>query len=110
MNIYVGNVDFKVSESQLSELFAGYGAVTSAKIITDKETGRSKGFGFVEMANDEEGKEAISALNGYDLSGRKISVTVARPKEERSPRSDYGNRGGGYSGGGNSGGGYNKRY
>jgi RNA recognition motif-containing protein len=107
MNIYVGNVDFKVSEDQLSELFAGHGSVSSAKIITDKETGRSKGFGFVEMSDDEEGKEAISALNGYELNGRKISVTLARPKEDR-PRSNSGSRGG-YSNDRNSGG-YNKRY
>jgi len=65
MNIYVGNVDFKATEEQLSDLFAEYGEVTSVKIITDKLSGRSKGFAFVEMANDDEGQAAIEALNGY---------------------------------------------
>lgn len=96
MNIYLGNVDFKVSENQLSDLFAEYGEVKSVKIITDKLTGRSKGFAFIEMPNDAEAKEAISNLNGYSLNNREISVSVARPREEKKPfRSDYGgNRGG----------------
>lgn len=82
MNIYVGNVDFKATEDQLSELFAEYGEVTSVKIITDKLSGRSKGYAFVEMANDEEGKAAVAALNGYTLNSREMSVSVARPREE----------------------------
>ncbi len=82
MNIYVGNVDFKATEDQISELFAEYGEVTSAKIITDRLSGRSRGFAFVEMANDDEGKAAIEALNGYNLNSREISVSEARPREE----------------------------
>jgi RNA recognition motif-containing protein len=107
MNIYVGNVDFKATEDQLSDLFAEYGEVTSVKIVTDRISGRSKGYGFVEMANHEEGKAAVEALNGYALNTREISVSEARPREESS------NRGGGFNrrddnrGGG---GGYNRRY
>jgi RNA recognition motif-containing protein len=82
MNIYVGNVDFKATEEQLSDLFAEYGEVTSVKIITDKLSGRSKGFAFVEMANDDEGQAAIEALNGYALNDREMNVSVARPREE----------------------------
>ncbi|MDP2423156.1 MAG: RNA-binding protein [Bacteroidales bacterium] len=82
MNIYVGNVDFKATENQLSDLFAEYGEVTSVKIISDKLTGRSKGYAFVEMANDGEAKAAVEALNGYLLNSREISVSVARPREE----------------------------
>jgi RNA recognition motif-containing protein len=82
MNIYVGNVDFKATEEQLSDLFAEYGEVTSVKIITDKLSGRSKGFAFVEMANDDEGQAAIEALNGYTVNDREMNVSVARPREE----------------------------
>ena len=82
MNIYVGNVDFKATEDQISELFAEYGEVTSVKIITDRLSGRSKGFAFVEMANEEDGKAAVEALNGFTLNTREISVSVARPREE----------------------------
>ncbi len=82
MNIYVGNVDFKASEDQLSKLFAEYGEVTSVKIISDKLTGRSKGYAFVEMANDDEGNAAVKALNGYALNNRPMAVSVARPREE----------------------------
>jgi RNA recognition motif-containing protein len=106
MNIYVGNVAFTATENQLSDLFAEYGAVNSVKIITDKFTGRSKGFAFVEMPNDSEANEALNALNGLEINGRNLNVTEARPKEER-PRSDY--RGGGNDRGGNGGGG-NRRY
>jgi RNA recognition motif-containing protein len=99
MNIYVGNVDFKATEEQLSDLFAEYGEVTSVKIITDKLSGRSKGFAFVEMATDEDGKAAIEALNGYNLNDREMSVSVARPREEnKSFRGRDDNRG------------YNRRY
>jgi RNA recognition motif-containing protein len=114
MNIYLGNVDFKVKEEQLTDLFAEYGEVKSVKVITDKLTGRSKGFAFVEMPNDDEAKEAISNLNGYMLNSRELSVSVARPKEEgaggggaRKPfRNDYG---GGRSNGGGNRGGYDRR-
>lgn len=99
MNIYVGNVDFKATEDQLSDLFAEYGEVTSVKIITDKVTGRSKGYAFVEMANDADGKAAVKALNGYVLNNREMSVSEARPREEnRSFRNREDNRG------------YNRRY
>ncbi|MGB4205860.1 MAG: RNA-binding protein [Bacteroidales bacterium] len=82
MNIYVGNVDFKANEDQLSELFARYGEVSSVKIITDKLSGRSKGYAFVEMADEAEGNAAIAGLNGYALNSRELNVSVARPREE----------------------------
>jgi RNA recognition motif-containing protein len=108
MNIYVGNVAFTATENQLSDLFAEYGEVNSVKIITDKFTGRSKGFAFVEMPNDSEANEALNALNGLEINGRNLNVTEARPKEDR-PRNDY--RGGGDRGnGGNGGNGGNRRY
>lgn len=107
MNIYLGNVDFKVKEEQLTDLFTEYGEVKSVKVITDKLTGRSKGFAFVEMPNDDEAKEAITNLNGYMLNSRELSVSVARPKEERKPfRNDYG---GGRSNSGGNRGGYDRR-
>jgi RNA recognition motif-containing protein len=101
MNIYVGNVDFKVNEDQLSELFSKYGDVASAKIVTDKFTGRSKGFAFVEMSDDNEAKEAIEALNGYEFNNRALTVNTARPKEENRPfrGGDHGGSRGGYRGG-----------
>ncbi len=79
-NLYVGNLPWSTTESQLKDLFSQYGEVTSAKIIEDRETGRSRGFGFVEMEQGSE--EAIEALNGADLSGRNIKVNVAKPKRE----------------------------
>lgn len=93
MNIYVSNLNFSTTSESLQELFAGYGEVTSAKIITDRETGRSRGFGFVEMSNDSEGQNAISELNGVDFEGKTLSVNIARPKTERSS-GGYNNRGG----------------
>lgn len=83
MNIYVGNLPYKLSDDELREAFEVHGAVDSARIITDRETGRSKGFGFVEMADDEASKAAIEALNGQELSGRKLTVNEARPRPER---------------------------
>ena len=107
MNIFVSRLNFKTTDEGLKDLFANYGEVTSAKIINDRESGRSRGFGFVEMANDEEGQAAIDALNETDFEGRTIGVNVARPREERPERRSYGNnRGGGY---GNNDGGYNRR-
>jgi len=88
MNIFVGNVDYRVTENQLAELFESYGEVTSVKIPKDRMNGRSKGYAFIEMANDTEGQEAINNLNGYALNNRNINVSVARPPEERKPRSD----------------------
>jgi RNA recognition motif-containing protein len=80
MNIYVGNLNYKLEENQLEEVFAEYGEVASVKIITDKNTGRSKGFGFVEMPDDQEAESAIEALNGKELEGRQMRVNKARPR------------------------------
>lgn len=80
MNIYVGNLSYKVEESELKGHFEEYGEVTSVKIITDKYSGRSKGFAFIEMANEEEAKTAINELNGKEIDGRQIVVNIARPK------------------------------
>ena len=84
MNIYVSNLNFSTTSESLQELFAAHGDVESAKIITDRESGRSRGFGFVEMPNDTEGQNAISELNETDFEGKTISVNVARPKTDRS--------------------------
>jgi len=81
MNIYVGNLNYKVGENNLKEAFGGYGAVVSVKLIQDKISGRSKGFGFVEMADDSEGQKAIDNLNGSEFMGRKMVVNVARDRE-----------------------------
>ncbi|HEY6899745.1 MAG TPA: RNA-binding protein [Puia sp.] len=105
MNIYVSNLSFNVQDEDLRSFFTPYGEVTSARIITDKATGQSRGFGFVEMSDDAAAKKAIEELNDATVEGRNIKVTEARPKEDRP--SFGGNRGGGgYKGGG--GGGYNK--
>ncbi|HYK47445.1 MAG TPA: RNA-binding protein [Parafilimonas sp.] len=84
MNIYVSNLGFSVQDEDLREYFAEYGEVTSAKVITDKFTNRSRGFGFVEMPDENAAQKAISELNGAVVEGRSISVNVARPREERS--------------------------
>lgn len=108
MNLYVGNLSWSLSEEQLQQLFEAYGEVSSCKIVTDKMTNRSKGFGFVEMPNADQANEAISQLNGKDVLGRSISVNEARPREERPAGGGFrgGNRGGGgnYGGGGYGGG------
>ena len=108
MNIYVGNLSWGLNDQDLSNLFAQYGEVASAKIVIDKFTQRSKGFGFVEMPNDEEAKAAISSLNETELDGRNIVVNESRPK----PEGSGGAGGGGYKkrsfGGGGSGGGGNR--
>lgn len=83
MNLFVGNLDFKVTNEQLTEVFSNHGEVVSAKVIKDKETGRSRGFGFVEMPNDSEASAAIEKLNGVEINSRAISVNEARPKERR---------------------------
>lgn len=83
MNIYVSNLSFNVADEDLKEFFAEYGDVSSAKVITDKFTGKSRGFGFVEMPNDEQAQKAIAELDGGVVEGRTISVTVAKPREER---------------------------
>jgi len=114
MNIFVGSLPFSIEEADLRESFEAYGAVDSVKIITDKFTGRSKGFGFVEMPNDEEAQKAINELNGATVQGRAIVVNKSEPKPEGERRSfnSGGGRGGdsrggygGGSGGGNRGGG-----
>ncbi len=95
MNIYVSGLSYQTSSESLQDLFAECGEVSSAKIITDRETGRSRGFGFVEMPNDEEGQAAIEKLNGTTQDGKTIAVAVARERTERS-NNGY-NRGGGYN-------------
>lgn len=106
MNLYVSNLGFHVNDDDLMNLFSAYGTVTSAKVITDRETGKSRGFGFVEMPVDEEAKKAISGLEGKEVEGRNISVSVARPKtENRGFGGGGGGNRGGYGGGGNRGGG-----
>jgi len=84
MNIYVGNLNYKVRDEDLKEIFEEYGEVTSAKVLQDKQTGKSKGFGFVEMANDEEAKRAVNELHEAELMGRKMVVNEARPMEKKS--------------------------
>jgi RNA recognition motif-containing protein len=107
MNIYVSNLSFNVQDEDLKEFFTEYGEVTSAKIITDKITGKSRGFGFVEMPDTAAAQKAIAELDNGVVEGRTIRVVEAKPKEERPARSN--NSGGGFrNGGGNSGGGYNK--
>ena len=96
MNIYISGLSYGVKDADLNDLFAEYGEISSAKVIIDRETGRSKGFGFVEMANDAEGQKAIDELNGVEFDGKVISVNVARPREER-PRYNNNRGGGGYN-------------
>ena len=102
MNIFVGSLPYRLEEADLKELFEAYGEVSSVKLISDRETGRSKGFGFVEMPDDEAAQKAIAGLNGAEVSGRSIAVSQA---EERKPSSGGDRRGGGGFGGGNRGGG-----
>lgn len=107
MNIFIAGLSYNMSEAELGDLFAEYGEVSSVKIIMDRETGRSKGYGFVEMADDEAGNKAIEALNEGEIDGKTLSVSVARPKSDAPRRSYGGNGGGGYrggNGGGNRGG------
>lgn len=99
MNLYVGNLDYSIKEQQISDLFSEYGEVASVKIITDKMTGRSKGFAFVEMPNDEEAQAAINNLNQASMRDRNISVSEARPPEQRERRPFRPNNHGGGGGG-----------
>jgi len=110
MNIYVGNLSWNLKDQDLSNLFATHGEVSSAKIVTDKFTGRSKGFGFVEMTNDDQAQAAITALNGTEVDGRNIVVNESRPKQEGGGGGGFKKRsfGGGGGGGGFKKGGYNK--
>src|SRR6478672_9096225 len=103
--LYVGNLSYNVTSSDLEQLFAQHGTVTSAQVINDRDTGRSKGFGFVEMASDDEATAAIAAVNGQQHDGRTLTVNEARPKEDRGGGGGGGGRGG-YGGGGGGRGGY----
>jgi len=87
--LFVGGLPFSTTDDEMKEVFAAHGTVVSAVVVKDRDTGRSKGFGFVEFENDEEGKAAEKALNGSDMGGRSITVNEARPKEDR-PRRDFG--------------------
>ena len=98
--LYVGNLPFNVTDESLHEVFAQAGNVESAKIIMDRDTGRSKGFGFVEMSNDQEAADAIQKFNGADYGGRAMTVAEARPMAPREERDGFGGRGGGDDGGG----------
>jgi RNA recognition motif-containing protein len=119
--LYVGNLPYSVRDGDLEQAFGQFGSVTSAKVMMERDTGRSKGFGFVEMGSDEEAQSAINGMNGQPLGGRSVVVNEARPMEERPPRSGgggfggggrreggggYGGGGGGGYGGGGGGGGY----
>jgi hypothetical protein len=118
--LYVGNLAYSLGDEELEQLFAAHGTVQSAKVIVDRDTGRSKGFGFVEMGSDQEAQAAISALNGKEIDGRALTVNEARPREEGGGgghgRGGFGGGGGkrggggGYGGGGGGGGGGGRRY
>jgi RNA recognition motif-containing protein len=101
-NIFVGNLNFSATEAGVRSLFEAYGSVDRVSIVTDRDTGQARGFGFVEMSNNAEADKAINALNGHDLDGRALNVNEARPKTERGF--------GGGGGGGRGGGGGNRRY
>jgi len=89
MNIYVGNMPYAMTEDELRAAFEAYGKVDAVRVVSDRETGRPKGFGFVEMSNDTEAKAAIEAMNGSDASGRPLVVNEARPREPRAPRGGF---------------------
>jgi cold-inducible RNA-binding protein len=103
--LYVGNLSYTVTDGSLEQMFAGHGSVQSAQVIMDRDTGRSKGFGFVEMGSDHEAQAAISALNGANVDGRNLTVNEAKPRENRS-----GSGGRGYGGGQGGGGRHRDRY
>ncbi len=96
MNIYVGNLPYQTTDAELQAMFAQHGQVTSARVMIDRETGRSRGFGFVEMANDAEARKAIDSLNGADMGGRPLTVNEARPKADRGAGGGFGGGGGGW--------------
>jgi RNA recognition motif-containing protein len=100
MDIYVGNLSYDTTDARLNEAFAGFGEVTRATVIKDRDTGRSRGFGFVEIADADQARAAVESLNGTELDGRAITVNEARPRSESRPRSGGG---GGYGGGGGGG-------
>src|SRR5437588_5086288 len=103
--LYVGNLSYGVTDSDLEQMFAPHGTVQSAQVIMDRDTGRSKGFGFVEMGSDQEAQTAIAAMNGKDMQGRPLTVNEARPKEGGGGGGGRGGGGGGYGGGRGGGGG-----
>jgi len=103
--LYVGNLPYSVRDGDLEQSFGQFGTVTSAKVMMERDTGRSKGFGFVEMGSDAEAQAAVNGMNGQPLGGRSLVVNEARPMEPRPPRSGGGGGGGGYGGGGREGGG-----
>ena len=103
--LYVGNLPYTVRDEDLQQSFGEFGSITSAKVMMERDTGRSKGFGFVEMGSDAEAQAAIAGMNGQSLGGRSITVNEARPMEARPPRTGgFGGGGGGYGGGGGGGG------
>ncbi|MGH6626927.1 MAG: RNA recognition motif domain-containing protein [Burkholderiaceae bacterium] len=104
--LYVGNLPYSFRDDDLQQSFSQFGSVSSAKVMMERDTGRSKGFGFVEMGSDAEAQAAIKGMNGQSFGGRDLVVNEARPMESRPPRSGGGFGGGGYGGGGRSGGGY----
>ena len=106
MKLYVGNLNFKTSGEDLQELFGQVGTVESASVVMDRDTGRSRGFGFVEMSSPEEGAKAIEQFNGKEFNGRNLTVNEARPREDRGGRGGGGGRGGFGGGGGGGRGGY----
>ena len=113
MKLYVGNISFDTNEQDLEELFAEVGTVESANIINDRDSGRSRGFGFVEMSSKQEGEDAIEQFNGKEINGRSLVVNEARQREDRGGRGGGGNRGGGrggYGGGGGNRGGGGSRW
>ena len=93
--LYVGNLSYNVTDSELQQIFEAHGTVQSAQVIMDRDTGRSKGFGFVEMGSDDEAQAAITALNGKEVGGRTLTVNEARPRPEGGPRGGGGGGGGG---------------
>ena len=105
MNVYVGNLAYTTSSDDLRETFSAFGEVTSANVISDRDSGRSKGFGFVEMSDDSSAREAIEKLNGTEMDGRTVTVNEARPREDRPRGGGGGGRGGGGGGYGGGGGG-----
>jgi RNA recognition motif-containing protein len=107
-NLYVGNLPFTAKDSDLEQLFAEHGSVVSAKVVIDRETNRSRGFGFVEMATEEEAQAAIDSLDQKEFMGRTLKVNMARPREQQQRRPGGGGGGQRYGGGGGGGGGYNR--